>query len=99
MIVVLTAEAEADLEQIADYIAADNPMRALSFVGELRELCERLAEIPKGFPLVPRYEHVGIRRRVYGAYLIFYRVAEGQVDVLHILHGAVNYEPLLFPEG
>jgi plasmid stabilization system protein ParE len=46
MIVVLTAEAEADLEQIADDIAADNPMRALSFVGELRELCERLAEIP-----------------------------------------------------
>jgi plasmid stabilization system protein ParE len=99
MIVVLTAEAEADLEQIADYIAADNPKRALSFVVELRQCCERLAEIPKGFPLVPRYEHVGIRRRVYGAYLIFYRVTAGQVEVLHILHGAVNYEPLLFPEG
>jgi len=55
---------DTDLEQIADYIAADNPMRALSFVGELRKRCKRLADIPKGLPLLPRYEHVGIRSSV-----------------------------------
>ena len=37
MIIVLTREAEHDLEQIGDYIALDNPHRALSFVRELRE--------------------------------------------------------------
>ena len=31
-----TPMAEQDLEAIADYIAADNPGRALSFVRELR---------------------------------------------------------------
>ena len=37
MIVVFTAEAEADLERIGDFIAQDNPRRAASFVTELVE--------------------------------------------------------------
>ena len=99
MIVVITDEAEADLERVGDFIALDNPLRALSFVRELRERCERLAEIPEGFPLVPRYESSGVRRRVHGNYLIFYRVGIETIDVLHVLHGATDYEPVLFPEG
>jgi plasmid stabilization system protein ParE len=49
--------------------------------------------------LVPRYEHHGIRRRPFGSYLIFYRVGTEAIEVVHILHGARDYEPLLFPEG
>ena len=52
MIVCLTAEAENDLEQIGDYIAQDNPKRALSFVLALRDKCLSLADAPYGFPLV-----------------------------------------------
>lgn len=37
-----TPLAEQDLEAIADYIAADNPTRALSFVRELRAQCQRI---------------------------------------------------------
>jgi len=99
MIVVISDEAESDLEHIADRIAEDNPFRAVSFVKELRDRCEKLADMPKGFPLVPRYEQMDIRRRVHGAYLIFYRVETSKIEVLHILHGAMNYESLLFPEG
>jgi plasmid stabilization system protein ParE len=33
--------AEAALEEVADYIARDNPMRAASFVRELRKRCRR----------------------------------------------------------
>lgn len=97
MIVVITAEAEADLENIGDFIAEDNPRRAVSFVNELIEACERLADIPRGYPLVPRYEASGIRRRVFGEYLIFYRVAAEQIDVLHVLNGARDYDAILFP--
>lgn len=39
MIVRLAAEAERDLEAIGDWIAADIPVRALSFVEELRAAC------------------------------------------------------------
>ena len=98
MIVVVTAEAEADLEQIASYIAESSLESALRFAQELREKCESLADAPRGYPLVPRYERFGIRRRPFGNYLIFYRVGPETIEVVHILHGARDYEPLLFPE-
>lgn len=99
MIVRLTPLAEAELEAIADYIARDNPRRALSFVQELRERCLSLAEMPLAFPLVPRYADRGIRHRVHGNYQIFYRVVGDppeRIDVLHVLHSARNYAALLF---
>jgi toxin ParE1/3/4 len=98
MVVIVTGPAEADLEHIADSIATHNPVRALTFVRELRDKCEALADAPRAYPLVPRYEHFGIRRRPYGHYLIFYRIGVGTIDIVHILHGAQNYEPFLFPE-
>lgn len=98
MIVVISDEAEAEIEQIGDYIALDNPRRALSYVQELRERCERLAALPERFPLIPRYEALGVRRMPIGDYLVFYRVRTDHVVVLHVLHGATDYEKLLFPE-
>lgn len=95
----ITAEAEADLEAIGDYIARDNPVRALSFVRELYQLCLDTADMPRAWPLVPRYEHHGIRRRVHGRYLIFYRMADDRITVLHILNGAMDVDRILFPEG
>lgn len=97
MIVAFTEEAEADLERIGDHIAEDNPDRAVSFVGELVACCQRLADAPRGYPLVPRYRLNGVRRRPYGRYLIFYRVGAERIDILHVLHGAQDYETILFP--
>lgn len=97
MIVVLSDTAEQDLERIADHIAIGNRLRALSFIGELRDKCGALAEMPERFPLIPRYETAGVRRRSYGNFLIFYRIERDRVVVLHILHGAQDYLPILFP--
>jgi toxin ParE1/3/4 len=52
----------------------------------------------RGYPLVPRHGHLGIRRRPFGNYLIFYRVGANAIEVVHVLHGARDYERLLFPE-
>ena len=98
MIVTITAEAEADLEQIANYVAEQSPRSALELVRELRERCESLLDAPRGYPLVPRYEHLGIRRRPFGRFLIFYRAGTDAIEVIHNLHGARDYESLLFPE-
>lgn len=98
MKVVLTAEALGDLERIGDNIAQDNPARARSFVEELLEKTRGLGDLPERYPLVPRYEHFGIRRRVHGSYLIFYRIEAKRISVVHILHGARDYDALLFPE-
>jgi plasmid stabilization system protein ParE len=99
MIVEITTEAEADIEAIGDYIARDNPVRAASFVRELYRRCLEIAEMPKAWPVVPRYDHHGIRRRVHGRYLIFYRIGENQITILHILNGAQDVEAILFPGG
>jgi plasmid stabilization system protein ParE len=57
-----------------------------------------LADNPRRFQLLERYQSSGIRRRVHGAYLIFYRIEPSQITVLRILHGSRDYEPLLFGE-
>ena len=98
MKVVITDAAIGDLRAIREYIAAHNPSRAASFVEDLLQRCERLGATPRAWPVVPRYERHGIRRRVWGNYLIFYRVLADAVEVIHVLHAARDYEPLLFPE-
>jgi toxin ParE1/3/4 len=96
--VVITAAAKRDLIGIADYIRPHNPGRAASFVEELLDHCQTLAEeLPLRHPLVPRFEHHGIRRGVHADYLIFYRGGTRFIEVIHILHGAREYEALLFP--
>jgi toxin ParE1/3/4 len=98
MIVVITGEAEDDLQSIGNWIARENPARALTFLREIRRCCEALIDAPRGYVLVPRYEHLGIRRRVYRDYVIFYRIVGDRIEVLHVLHGARDYESILFPE-
>jgi plasmid stabilization system protein ParE len=36
-----TPQAEIDLEEVGDHIALDNPLRAVSFIDEIRQHCER----------------------------------------------------------
>ncbi|MGK2912048.1 MAG: type II toxin-antitoxin system RelE/ParE family toxin [Sphingobium sp.] len=95
MIVHLSAEAEHDLEAIGDFIARDNPARALSFVRELRARCLGLGDMPERFPLVPRYEAAGVRRCAHGNYLIFYRAEADKVVIIHVLNGAQDYASIL----
>ena len=93
-----TDEAKADLQQIGDYIAKDNPIRALSFVGELEQKCRAIAASPMAFSLVPRYEQYAIRRCIHENYLIFYRIEGEQITILHIVHGAMDYAAILFED-
>jgi len=41
----------------------------------------------------------GIRCRVHGNYLIFYRIDPDKLTIIHALQGARDYELLLFPDG
>lgn len=95
---VVTDEAAADLEEIGDRISQDSPRRAESFIREIVGRIETLATMPNAFSLIPRYEQRGIRRIPHGNYLIFYRVEADCVVILHILHGARDFEAILFPD-
>lgn len=52
MRVILSAKARSDLQEIGDYIAADNPRRAVTFVLELRRSCLDLSEHPLRYPVI-----------------------------------------------
>lgn len=92
----LSPRAAADLEEIADYISRDNPVRAASFVAELEAKCRAVAASPDLYParsdLAP-----GLRMAVHGRYLVLYSDLPGEatVRVERVLHGARNLPRLL----
>lgn len=91
MRVIITPRAQSDLEAIGDYIAAENPDRAVSFVVELRIRCLTLATNPERFPLTERLAIKGVRKLSHDSYLIFFRVYPDRVTVVRVLHGATDY--------
>jgi len=90
---VFSRRAEADLEAIGDYIANDNPRRALSFVRELRDRCRAIVQFPQAAPLRPELGR-GVRMVVFGDYLIFYRHSKRRVIIERVLHGARDIQSL-----
>lgn len=85
--------AEIDLEEIADYIARDNPARAVSFIREIRAQCLKMTDYPEAAPLRPELGE-GIRLVPFGRYLIFYTIHASSVRVERILHSARNVHDL-----
>jgi toxin ParE1/3/4 len=82
-----TNRALGRLDEIASYIAKDNPTRAKTFVTELRDKVEIL-----------RSHQLGKVGRVFGTkelvlhqnYLAVYRVRDDEVQIITILHTAQN---------
>ena len=82
-----TRGALQNLDDIALYIAQDHPVRAQSFVRELKQKIENL-----------RVFQIGQAGRIFGTkefvlhknYIVIYRVKNDQVHVLRIQHCAQN---------
>lgn len=77
-----------DLQDITEFIAADNPAVAENFGNRLVDLAESLQSLPERGR--PGKKWPGVRVVVLSPYLIFYRFAptENRVGVLRFWHGA-----------
>jgi toxin ParE1/3/4 len=95
MNIFFTSNAEADLLGIGMWIAEDSHFHALRFVGELEAKALAIGERARFYPFAEGLEQQGIRRCLHKGYLIFYRIVNGQVEILHILNGARDYLSLL----
>lgn len=84
----LTPDAEAALVNIAEYIARDSPIRALSFVRHLRVKAREIGSNPLLYPVQPRWSEHNIRQRVVGDDIINYVILPDRVSILDIRHGA-----------
>ena len=88
-----------DLEQIVIYIAQDNANAAIRLHDRIVETANKLADFPMIGRLVPNEKigKHGFRMIGHGKYLLFYKMYNGKVVVLRILHGARDYPGLLLP--
>lgn len=85
------SQAERDLEGIGDYIARDNPRRAISFLHELRAQCRKILVAPQAYRPRPELGE-GIRSCAYGNYVIFFREDGRLLRIIRVLHGAMDIE-------
>lgn len=88
---VFSPEAEADLIDIATFIARDNVVRARSFLAELEDRCGGLLDFPDKGRARPELAE-GLRSLPHGAYVIFYTPGGAEVRIERILHGARDVE-------
>lgn len=91
----LTARAEADVETIADFIAADNVEAALKVVLALEDAFTLLASRPAiGHSREDLTERPFKFWSVY-SYLVVYDPANQPLTIVAVLHGARNVEQIL----
>ena len=88
--------AEADLDDIHDYIARDVPYYAELFVDRLIEATDKLEAHPRIGRRVPEAagQRDEIRELIVYGYRIIYRVAGEDIHILSVVHGSQDLAAL-----
>jgi len=90
----LTPEAAKDLDEITDFIAADDPTAADRLFDSIQAKCQALAEMP-GMGRGREEFAPNLRSSHVGKYIIFYRPEDEGIEVIRVVHGARDL-PRLF---
>jgi plasmid stabilization system protein ParE len=77
---------EGDLDDIADYIAQDNPRRAVTFIQEIRSKFFDIRRNPLIYQLHPEIGE-DARMATLGNYAILFRVAGEVVRIERVIYG------------
>jgi plasmid stabilization system protein ParE len=85
-----TDTAQGHLDAIYAYLEQDSAEYARQMVERLIRRSQQLAEFPSSGRRVPEFEMVQIREVMEGPYRIIYYIKPDQIDVLAVLHGAMN---------
>lgn len=90
----ISSASRSDLREISEYIAADNPKRAISFIDELVAKFYVITERPRSFP--GRYDlDANCRTARHGDYYIFFQINGDAIEILRVMHGARNIDQIL----
>jgi addiction module RelE/StbE family toxin len=83
--------AEADLDDIYDYIARDVPYYAELFVDQLIEAADKLQDHPRMGRKVPEADsRDDVRELIAQGYRIIYVLQGEQLQILTVVHGSRN---------
>lgn len=89
--VVWAESASTDLLEILEYIARDSPFYARAFALEVQEAARSLALFAERGRVVPELGVPTVREVFVRRYRLVYRVREGCVDVVAVIHGARDF--------
>ncbi|MGV6873406.1 type II toxin-antitoxin system RelE/ParE family toxin [Pseudochelatococcus sp. B33] len=85
----------SDLDAIFDYIEPDNPLRAASFVADIRTRCRLLCDHPM---LGPARNDLGEGLRIYPMFrriVVAYRFTGDAIVIVRVFSGGQDYEAIL----
>jgi plasmid stabilization system protein ParE len=91
-----TDTAQAHLYAIHAYIAQDSPNFAKRTVDRLTRRSQQIAKFPFSGRRVPEYDIDPIREVIEGPYRVIYHIKQDQIDVIAVIHVAMNV--LVTPE-
>ena len=77
---------ESDLDDIADYIAQDNPSRAVTFIKDIRAKFHDIHHNPLHYQLRPDIGNEA-RMAIVGSYAILFRVSGEVVRIERVVYG------------
>ena len=82
-----TRRAFADREAIFEYLSSRNPRAAREVKAFIKQRIARLGENPRRSPFI---DELGVHAHWLGRYpyIVYYRIEEGEVRVIHIRHAA-----------
>ena len=83
MEIIWSPQSLEDIEEVGEFIAADNPLRAISFVDELISSVERLSKFPESGSIVE--ENPVFRQIVYEGYRIIYQFRSERILIVTVL--------------
>lgn len=87
MKILWTREAIARLREIKQYIAQNNPVRAILFIEKIIDRTEILINSPQIGRVVPEISRPDIRELLFKKYRIVYRVKKDCVEILTVFEG------------
>ncbi|MFH1288674.1 MAG: type II toxin-antitoxin system RelE/ParE family toxin [bacterium] len=85
-----TDNAEQHLDVIHDYIAQNSPEYAKIMVDRLTRRSQQISIFPLSGRVVPEFDIEQIREVIEESYRIIYYIKPDQIDVLAVIHGAMN---------
>jgi plasmid stabilization system protein ParE len=84
-----------DLDEIAEYIAIDNPAAAARYVQKVFDVVERLELHPRSGKRPAELPRTPYRELVVAPSRIFYRIDQDQVHILHVMRSEQLLRPYL----
>ena len=86
MIVIWSAEAQAQLAAIKAHVAQDSPRDAAALIRRLVGRVVQLETVPRSGRMVPEYPDDDLRELLSRPYRIIYRQRDNQLEIVTVMH-------------